>query len=193
MSNPLIVIPARKGSVRIPGKNTRLLNGIPLVKYTIDYAKQFPYDICVTTDDIQVWEIASKSGLAPLLRPDELCTSSAEMKDVIAHAVENNPGHDCVILLQPTSPFRSKVHLLNAIDQFEQSKSATLKSVNEKGDLNGSIFIYRIDAGGLVSFFEMSNFYSLDIDTPYDWFVAEQLAMYFEKQKIVWTGCETPA
>ena len=39
----IIVIPARKGSLRLPNKNRKKLLGKPLIEWTIDFAKKLKY------------------------------------------------------------------------------------------------------------------------------------------------------
>ena len=62
-ANYLFIIPARKGSKGIPNKNTKLLNGKPLINYTLDYASKVSTGldkVCITTDDNKVRELAKK-------------------------------------------------------------------------------------------------------------------------------------
>jgi CMP-N,N'-diacetyllegionaminic acid synthase len=125
VKNSLVVIPARSGSKRIPGKNLKLLGGKPLIDYSIETALQlFPKEnICVTTDDLNVVERARKLGLAiPFERPAELAGDHAGMIDVMQHAVHfyesKNRFYENVVLLQPTSPFRKKSHITDAISLF---------------------------------------------------------------------------
>jgi CMP-N,N'-diacetyllegionaminic acid synthase len=87
----LVLIPARGGSKRLPGKNIRLLGDRPLIVWTIDLAKNIPKicDILVSTDDIAIAEVASKAGaLVPWLRPAELATDTATSVDVCLHALD---------------------------------------------------------------------------------------------------------
>ena len=64
--NTLYLIPARAGSKGIPGKNVKLLGGKPLVRHSIDVARELAdaEHICVTTDDDKVIAVAKESGLA---------------------------------------------------------------------------------------------------------------------------------
>jgi N-acylneuraminate cytidylyltransferase len=121
----LALIPARAGSKRLPGKNIRLLGGKPLITWSIDVAKNIPEicDILVSTDDQITAEIAIEAGaLVPWLRPAELATDTASSVEVALHALdwyEYEKGKiDGLLLLQPTSPFRTKESILNAISLF---------------------------------------------------------------------------
>lgn len=123
---PLIVIPARSGSKGVPGKNTRLLNGIPLIAYTIQAAIEvFEKDkICISTDSEYIVSIASRYGInAPFIRPAELATDLAPSYKVYQHALEyysaNGFDADVVVVLQPTSPFRTGFHIREAMKLYE--------------------------------------------------------------------------
>ena len=126
MENTLVVIPARGGSQRLPQKNVKLLNGKPLIRYSIDVARTVFDDqhICVSTDNPSIKAIAEQSGLpVPFLRPAALATSTASSRDVLLHAIHHYRTHqnhpvDQVLLLQPTSPFRTAGHLREALALF---------------------------------------------------------------------------
>lgn len=118
----LYLIPARGGSKGIPHKNIKLLNGKPLIQYSIEVARQLASDedICVSTDDKEIIKVVESLGLkVPFVRPAEYATDTATSNDVILHALsfyENLGVHyDIVILLQPTSPLRTVEHVKNAI------------------------------------------------------------------------------
>jgi CMP-N,N'-diacetyllegionaminic acid synthase len=105
---PLIIIPARGGSKGVPRKNIKLLNGIPLIHYTIKAAQQIFENsfICVSTDDIEIKEVAELTSLyVPFLRPKELASDTSGSYDVLLHAIDyyENKGYeaDTLILLQP--------------------------------------------------------------------------------------------
>jgi len=134
---PLVVIPARGGSKGIPGKNIKLLGGIPLIQYTLEAAKAlFPRDIiCVSTDDLEIKKcVEGLDFKVPFLRPSELATDTSGTYEVLLHAIEfyENNGYypDTLILLQPTSPFRTSKHIEEAINLYN-SKIDMVVSVKE--------------------------------------------------------------
>lgn len=117
----LYVIPARGGSKGIPKKNIKLLNGKPLIYYSIDIARQLTTDdnICVSTDDEQIIKVVENYGLkVPFKRPDYLATDTATTNDVLLHAINfyeiNGCFYDIIILLQPTSPLRNAINVREA-------------------------------------------------------------------------------
>ncbi len=122
----LYLIPARGGSKGIPGKNIKPLLGKPLIHYSIESARELSNDadICVTTEDPKIARCVNEVGLeVPFLRPASLATDTATSNDVIVHAVQyyKDQGieYDVVVLLQPTSPFRTKQYILSAIDALD--------------------------------------------------------------------------
>jgi CMP-N,N'-diacetyllegionaminic acid synthase len=121
----LAIIPARGGSKRLPGKNIRILGDKPLISWSIDVAKSITSicDVLVSTDASDIALIAQKAGaLVPWIRPEELSTDTATSVDVVLHALNWYEGiHgevDGVILLQPTSPFRTADTIKSGIDLF---------------------------------------------------------------------------
>jgi CMP-N,N'-diacetyllegionaminic acid synthase len=134
---PLVIIPARGGSKGVPRKNIKQLNGKPLIQYTIDAARAVFQDevICVSTDDLEIKSVVESLGLkVPFLRPEELAIDTAGTYEVLLHAIafyEAKGYHaDTIILLQPTSPFRTAEHLKNAL-QLYSPNSEMLASVKE--------------------------------------------------------------
>lgn len=125
----LFLIPARGGSKGIPHKNIKMFNGKPLICHAIDCARQFASDkdICVSTDDDQIIKVVENYGLkVPFKRPDELASDCSGSYEVMLHAINffEKQGHkyDTLVLLQPTSPFRSHNNVLSAIKVYRQSK-----------------------------------------------------------------------
>lgn len=125
---PLIVIPARGGSKGVPKKNIKILGNKPLIQWTIDEAKELFSDdiICVSTDDDDIKIIVEQNGLnVPFLRPEYLATDTAGTYEVLLHAVNfyEKKGYypDTLILLQPTSPFRTSNQIKEAIDCYKKS------------------------------------------------------------------------
>jgi CMP-N,N'-diacetyllegionaminic acid synthase len=137
----LYLIPARGGSKGLPGKNTKFLGGKPLIVYTIDFALKNIKEgdeLCISTNDESVLEIASDLGIkVPFKRPEELASDEANSYDVIMHAIkyyeDNNKYFDLVLLLQPTSPFRSQFDFENLIHGFDDEVDmvVSVKKANE--------------------------------------------------------------
>lgn len=123
----LAIIPARAGSKRLPGKNIKLLGGKPLIQWSIEGAFEHSeiVDCLVTTDSKEIADISRSLGaFVPWLRPHELATDTSLSIDVVLHAVEwyqkNKGTVDGVLLLQPTSPFRSYESLNEAFQKFSE-------------------------------------------------------------------------
>ncbi len=124
----LVVIPARGGSKGVPGKNIKPLAGKPLIYYTIEAAKKvFPdKQILVSTDSEEIKTCVENTGLrVPFLRPPELSTDEAGTYEVLLHALEyvESTGFypKTLILLQPTSPFRTGKHIREAMELFDNA------------------------------------------------------------------------
>ena len=122
---PLVIIPARGGSKGVPKKNIKLLGGKPLIYYTIEAAKAVFEDqfICVSTDDLEIKKVVEQTGLKiPFLRPAELATDTAGTYEVLLHALNYYENleyfPDTIILLQPTSPYRTAEHIKEAIKLY---------------------------------------------------------------------------
>ena len=150
---PLVIIPARGGSKGIPGKNIKLLDGKPLIYYTIEAARAVFDDelICVTTDDIEIKKCVEQIGLQlPFLRPAELATDEAGTYEVLLHALSHyeKKGYisDTIILLQVTSPFRTGAHLKEALNiyTYEMDMLISVKETKSNPYFN----LFEEDANG---------------------------------------------
>ena len=132
-NNILALVPARRGSKGLPGKNVALVDGLPLISYTINAAVGSGAfsQVTVSTDDREVMAIASESGLDILSRPEELASDSASADSVIDHFIsERSPSPDSIIVyLQPTSPMRSSGHINQALTLFTAKNPDALISV----------------------------------------------------------------
>lgn len=115
----LALIPARGGSKGIPNKNIKKICGKPLIVWTIERALQSKLldDVVVSTDSEKIAEIARQSGAQVLMRPAELATDTASTQDVMFHALQQKPA-DILVLLQPTSPYRSRNLIDECIREF---------------------------------------------------------------------------
>jgi CMP-N,N'-diacetyllegionaminic acid synthase len=133
----LALIPARGGSKRLPGKNTRLLAGKPLIVWSIEATNGLAEvcDTLVSTDSAAVAAVAREAGaLVPWLRPAELATDEANSVDVALHAVdwyEKARGPvDGLLLLQATSPFRTRQSVRRGIDAFRLGEGRAVLGVS---------------------------------------------------------------
>jgi CMP-N,N'-diacetyllegionaminic acid synthase len=130
----LITICARGGSKGIRGKNIRMLNGKPLIAYTIEtaqkFSKNYNADIALSTDSNEIKETAVKFGLqTKYARPEKLATDTAGKIDAITDIMdfmehENSVAYDFVIDLDVTSPLRTVYDIENAYKQLLQNKKA---------------------------------------------------------------------
>lgn len=138
MSNVLAIIPARGGSVGIPRKNIKNLNGKPLIAYTIEQAlsSKLIDKLIVSTDDSEIAEVSIKFGAeVPFFRPQKLSKSESPSVDLVLHAIEEleKLGHffSTVCLLQPTSPYRPDGVIDFAIERFVKSDSKSMVSIRK--------------------------------------------------------------
>lgn len=153
---PLVIIPARGGSKRLPGKNILPLNNKPLIQYTIDAARVVFDDsiICVSTDDESIKAVVEKNGLSvPFLRPQSLSTDTADTRSVLLHAFdfykrEKNYEADTIVLLQPTSPLRNSSHIMECLELFDYRIDQVL-SVKET-DANPYFLLYEENNEGYI-------------------------------------------
>ena len=134
----LVVIPARSGSKRLPKKNMRMLGNKTLIEWTLDIAAQIPNiaDIIVSTDDKIIAEISLNAGaLVPWLRPNELAQDDSSLVEVVLHALDwyetSRSPVDAVLLLQPTSPFRSLDLVQKGIAMFTEPEMLPVIGVSK--------------------------------------------------------------
>lgn len=132
----LAIIPARSGSKGLKDKNIKLLNGKPMIAYTIEAAKKSGVfdDIIVSTDSKRYAEISKKYGAdIPFLRPESLSSDIASSLEVLSYTLNRlkNQGktYDFFMLLQPTSPLRNKVDILEAVKLIIETNSNSVISI----------------------------------------------------------------
>jgi len=139
----VIIIPARKGSKRLPKKNVLDLGGIPLIAHSIMYARQFSSittDIYVTTDDEAVKLIAETYNINVIERPKTIAGDNATTVSALKHVLETvKDTYEQVILLQPTNPLRPKHLLSKAFKMFIEKGCDSLMTVSENDKKLGKI------------------------------------------------------
>jgi CMP-N-acetylneuraminic acid synthetase len=131
----LALIPARGGSKGIPHKNIVPLGGKPLLAHSIDAVSNHPLidRIAVSTDDPLIAEVAREYGAeVPFLRPREISGDRCTLKDVISHAIqlfEQDTPIGALVLLYPTSPFRSRRLLDNCLVPVLEGRAVSVTTV----------------------------------------------------------------
>ncbi len=176
MNKDLIIIPARKGSKRIKNKNIIKVLKKPLICWTIEYAKRIKtknVDIIVSSDCDKIKKICLKEKIHFLKRPKKLSSDNSKMNQVIFNILQNlKEKYRYIILLQPTSPLRSKtiftrsLKILNTQKRFDSlihvaknktftgtianniwkphyKKDVRSQDINDIYVSTGSLFIYR--------------------------------------------------
>lgn len=199
------VIPARLGSKRLRKKNIRKLCGKPLIGYSIEAAlgSKILRKVIVSTESRQIAAIARQAGVeVPELRPRTLAKDHVTSIEPTLHAVRNCRGRDWVLLLQPTSPLRTSVHIDRLIRltwarrrqaAVSVCKRRSLKKTGISGpddkylprgvQLNGALYFSRISRlrqkrsflARDTLYFKMSARDSVDIDTKDDWNTAKKI------------------
>jgi CMP-N,N'-diacetyllegionaminic acid synthase len=125
----LCVIGARGGSQGLPGKNIKLLQGKPLIVWTIESAlKTLEIDrVVVSTDSEEIASIARLAGAeAPFMRPNILSGPEVGKFDVWKHALQSceeyyNEEYDVYVDLDCTNPLRDHLDISNVINQLKDS------------------------------------------------------------------------
>ena len=132
MTQTLAVVPMRHNSERVPGKNYRPLNGIPLYHHVIRTLSAVPEidAIVIDTDsDFIIEDCASHfPHVRVLLRPENLRDGNIAMNDVLLNTLDQVDA-DIVLQTHSTNPF------LKA-----STVSAALKLFNQPGSEFDSVF-----------------------------------------------------
>ncbi|MBW2003487.1 MAG: acylneuraminate cytidylyltransferase family protein [Deltaproteobacteria bacterium] len=161
----LAIIPARGGSKGVPGKNTKLLCGKPLIVYTIEaaVAAKSIDQIILSTDDPEIAKIASKYDVdIPFMRPKELAQGDSLAIDNYIYTIErlntefNNNYKEFIVLL-PTSPLRIAEDIDNAIELFYRKNADSIISCVEMS--HPPLWAKKINKNGRIE-----NYFSSDID-----------------------------
>lgn len=144
MANPTpAIIPARGGSKGIPRKNLKLLEGKPLIVWSIEQVLATrglaPY---VSTEDEEIADVARGAGAQVIERPAELAGDATASEPVIEHAIEVITAEaarpDQVMFLQATSPLRLPGTLARCLDEFAVTGADSMVGV-----VPAEIFMWR--------------------------------------------------
>ena len=144
----IAIIPARGGSKRLPGKNIKLLGGIPLLAHSILYAKRHDFinEVYVSTDDEAIKQVALQYDALVIDRPQQISGDLEPTVSALKHVLENIEGVvENVILLQATNPLRPQNLLKEAFTIFQEKQVDSLFTVSRShhklGKIANNIFI----------------------------------------------------
>lgn len=173
----LAVIPARKESKRIPGKNMKMFHGKPIIQWTIEAAIESGLfnKIVVSTDCRETIRLAWNIGIDAIYRPHKLSDDNCPVINVVRHAAKDFRG--TVALLYATSPTMSGEILKDACRLFLDDKARPLLSINrEHGEsyTDAGMFCF-YDSDHIIDrdfrFYHVPD--AIDINTHEDWCQAE--------------------
>ncbi|MCO5249194.1 MAG: acylneuraminate cytidylyltransferase family protein [Chitinophagales bacterium] len=132
----IAIIPARGGSKGLPGKNIKLLNGKPLIAYTIEAAQKakFINRVIVSTDCRDIAEIAEEYGAEiPFMRPNRLATDQSMAIDTYLFTIQQleqieHKSINEIMVLLPTCPLRTSEDIDKAHNIFISKKADSVIS-----------------------------------------------------------------
>lgn len=170
----LYIIPARGGSKGIPGKNIKPLAGKPLIGYSVDVARLLApdCDICVTTDDTDIIATVEAMGLkVPFVRPAELATDQSGTYEVLLHALDHYEAqgihYDRMVLLQPTSPFRTADDVCNCLKLYTPDIDMVVSV--KRAAANPYYNLFETDDNGFLQISKGEGTYTRRQDAPPVW------------------------
>ena len=157
-----VIIPARGGSKRFPGKNLHSLNGKPLIAYPIEAAQKAKLvdRIIVSTDDNEIAKVARQYGAEfPFARPVELAGDTSPVIEAIVYTVEElerRDGYhvDYIILLQSTTPIIESEQIDKAIKMALESNADSVVAVAEVETICHPYNVREIKEDGTIKFWQ---------------------------------------
>jgi CMP-N,N'-diacetyllegionaminic acid synthase len=144
----LALITARGGSKGLPRKNVLLAGGKPLLAWTVDAAisAECVDRVVLSSDDHEIMDAARSAGCdVPFCRPAHLASDVATSIDVVLHALNQLPGYEYVVLLQPTSPLRTAADIDAAFELMIESGAPSCVSVCDVDQ--SPYWMYKMAAG----------------------------------------------
>jgi CMP-N,N'-diacetyllegionaminic acid synthase len=148
MASVVALVPARAGSVRVPGKNMRMLAGHPLLAWSIAAARESGLfeAIIVSTDSPEIAAVAQRYGaVVPGLRPAEMAGATSPDIDWVIHVLAGTP-YEAFSILRPTSPFRRGRTIRRAWEAFTAVPGAdSLRAVRRVREHPGKMWVLEGD------------------------------------------------
>ncbi|VVP23868.1 pseudaminic acid cytidylyltransferase [Pseudomonas fluorescens] len=117
------IIPARGGSKRIPRKNLKPFDGVPMIVRSIRTALDSALfdQVIVSTDDDEIAEVARQHGAhVPFMRPASLADDFTGTAAVMVHALRELPAFDYACCIYATAPLLQARYLREGLDVLER-------------------------------------------------------------------------
>ena len=135
----ILIVPARKNSKGIEGKNKYIINGFPLIYYTLKFIieSKLIQNTIISTDSEEIMKIANDYGFKKnKLRPSSLSSDNSSIIDVILYELKkyNYKKFENILLLQPTAPLRKIQHLIDINEIY-----------NNNIDLNSIVSLVKLE------------------------------------------------
>ncbi len=147
------IIPARKNSKRVKNKNIRLLNGEPLLQYTINASLQSTLleKIVLSTDSQEIADIGRKNKIeVPFIRPENISTDKSRDREYLVHCVEWYAGNrnyhpDFIVILRPTTPFKTGKIIDETISVLLERDADSVRTVTGVSGVHHPYWMYLKD------------------------------------------------
>ena len=162
--NILGFIPARAGSVGVPGKNVRMLCGRPVISYTVDAAieSKLLSSYVVSSDDVNIERFCADQNVKFIKRPQELAQSSSRIDDAIRHGIsiiEPEIGKvDYIVLLYANIPVRPANVIDDAVQLMIDTGADSVHSIADIGKFH-PYWLFQKDEAGKVSKYIPNNIF----------------------------------
>lgn len=143
----IAIIPARGGSKRLPQKNIKLLDEVPLLSFSILFAQansELIDEVYVSTDDAEIKKIALEYGAKVVDRPEQISGDFEPTVSALKHVLQSiDLEVENVILLQATNPIRPENLLKETFEIYQKKKCSSLFTVSRNHKKFGKIIDQR--------------------------------------------------
>lgn len=123
----IAIIPARGGSKGIPNKNIKIINGKPLIWWSIDVLEKANVDrIIVSTDSVvykKIIEDFNFSKVEVIIRSTKNSSDTSSTESVLIETINTLGLQDDIILVQATSPLIKTNHINEGINLYKKYDS----------------------------------------------------------------------
>ena len=156
---------ARGGSKGLPNKNIKILNGKPLIAWSIEHAKKINRidRVIVSTDSEEIAKIAREFGAeVPFMRPLELATDESPEWLSWQHGLKYLKSidgclPDLMLSIPATAPLRNVGDINNVIDEYQRNDTDMVITVTEpyRSPFLSCLVCFLYNAGAVVNVYDL--------------------------------------